>query len=62
MIKTIYGNKTELLQRESMGLVTQDMASVFKGKYVEKMFNAQRHELTKEPSFVFISIDPNGGK
>lgn len=61
MIKTIYGNKTDLLQRESMGLVTQDMASVFKTKYVEAMLKADDYTLTKEPSFCFISVDPNGG-
>jgi len=61
MIKAIYGNKIELLQRESMGLVTEDMQSVFKQKYVNLLFNAQKYSLAKEPAFVFIATDPNGG-
>ena len=61
MIKAIYGNKIELLQRESMGLVTEDMASVFKQKYIDIMYNATPYTLSKEPSFVFCATDPNGG-
>ena len=61
MIKAIYGNKVELLQRESMGLVTEDMMSVFKQKYVEALYNSEKMKLTKEPAFVFIATDPNGG-
>tara|TARA_B100001093_G_C26803963_1_gene1004678 strand:- start:950 stop:1237 length:288 start_codon:yes stop_codon:yes gene_type:complete len=61
MVKAIYADKTELLKRESMGIVTQDMASVFKTKYVDALFSKQRYKLIKEPLFVFIGCDPNGG-
>jgi hypothetical protein len=61
MIKAIYGNKVELLQRESMGLVTEDMQSVFKSKYVNKMFDRDPYTISKEPSFIFTATDPNGG-
>lgn len=44
-----------------MGIVTQDMASVFKTKYVDALFSKQRYKLIKEPLFVFIGCDPNGG-
>lgn len=60
MIKAIYGNKVELLQRESMGLVTEDMQSVFKQKYVDILFNTPPYVLTKTPSFIFVATDPNG--
>lgn len=61
MIKAIYGNKTDLLQRESMGLVTEDMQSVFKAKYIDILYNSSAYAITKEPSFVFCCCDPNGG-
>ena len=62
MIKAIYGNKTDLLQRESMGLVTEDMQSVFKAKYIDILYNSSAYSLTKEPSFVFCCCDPNVSK
>ena len=61
MVKAIYGTNTELLKRESMGIITQDMASVFKTKYVDALMEKQRYKLIKEPRFVFIGSDPNGG-
>ena len=61
MIKAIYGNKVELLQRESMGLVTEDMQSVFKQKYIDILYGTDPYPLTKTPSFVFVATDPNGG-
>ena len=61
MVKAIYGTNTELLKRESMGVITQDMASVFKTKYVDALMEKQRYKLIKEPRFVFIGSDPNGG-
>ena len=44
-----------------MGVITQDMASVFKTKYVDALMEKQRYKLIKEPRFVFIGSDPNGG-
>lgn len=61
MVKQIYGDQVDLLQRESMGVITQDLQSVFKSKYVDKMFNSMDHELQKPPLFVFVGCDPNGG-
>lgn len=61
MIKAIYGNKVELLQRESMGLVTEDMQSVFKSKYVNRLYEMHPHKLVKAAPFIFCATDPNGG-
>ena len=61
MVKQIYGDQVDLLQRESMGVITQDLQSVFKQKYVDKMFSMDQYELQKTPSFVFVACDPNGG-
>ena len=61
MVKAIYGDKTDLLQRESMGVITNDLQSVFKQKYVDQMFEKQPYELKKKPSFIFTCCDPNGG-
>lgn len=61
MVKQIYGDQVDLLQRESMGVITQDLQSVFKSKYVDIMFNMNDYELQKTPLFVMIACDPNGG-
>ncbi|OUV29446.1 MAG: hypothetical protein CBC48_11880 [bacterium TMED88] len=61
MVKQIYGDQVDLLQRESMGVITQDLQSVFKQKYVDKMFSMDKYELQKTPAFVFVACDPNGG-
>ena len=61
MVKAIYGDKTDLLKRESMGIVTEDMMSVFKAKYVESLFTKPRYSLRKLPLFCFVACDPNGG-
>ena len=50
MVKAIYGDKTDLLQRESMGVITNDLQSVFKQKYVDQMFEKQPYELKKKPT------------
>ena len=54
-------DKKDLLQRESMGVITEDMQSVFKEKYITKLYDKQRYKLQKTPLFIFISVDPNGG-
>lgn len=61
MVKQIYGDQVDLLQRESMGVITQDLQSVFKQKYVDVMFDNNTYKLQKTPSFVFVACDPNGG-
>ena len=55
----IYGDNKELLARESMGLVTEDNASVFPIDKVEALL-ANEVDVTP-PKFVFIAYDPNGG-
>ena len=61
MVKAIYGDKTELLKRESMGVITEDMMSVFREKFVNALFDRPRYKLRKLPLFVFVACDPNGG-
>jgi len=61
MVKAIYGDKTELLKRESMGVITEDMQSVFREKFVNALFDRPRYTLRKTPLFVFVACDPNGG-
>lgn len=45
-----------------MGLVTEDMQSVFKAKYIDILYNSSAYSITKEPSFVFCCCDPNVSK
>tara|TARA_A100001015_G_scaffold199705_1_gene222981 strand:+ start:276 stop:617 length:342 start_codon:yes stop_codon:yes gene_type:complete len=44
-----------------MGVITNDLQSVFKQKYVDQMFEKPKYELKKKPSFIFCCCDPNGG-
>lgn len=44
-----------------MGVITQDLQSVFKSKYVNIMFEMNKYKFQKKPSFVFVACDPNGG-
>ena len=61
MVRAIYGDKTDLLQRESMGVITNDLQSVFKQKYIDQMYEKARYNIQKKPQFLFCCCDPNGG-
>ena len=58
MVKAIYGDKTDLLQRESMGVITNDLQSVFKQKYVDQMFEKQPYELKKNQVLYLHAATP----
>jgi hypothetical protein len=61
MVKSIYGDRKDLLARESMGQITNDAASVFSQKMVDKMFNKVPWVLKNKARFIFLGVDPNGG-
>ena len=61
MVRAIYGDKTDLLQRESMGVITNDLQSVFKQKYIDQMYEKTRYNIQKKPQYLFCCCDPNGG-
>ena len=61
MVKSIYGDRKDLLARESMGQITNDAASVFSQGMVEKMLKKSPWVMKNKAKFVFLGVDPNGG-
>ena len=61
MVKAVYGDRKDLLARESMGQVTNDAASVFSQAQVESFFSRPVYPNMPKPDFIFLGVDPNGG-
>lgn len=61
MVAAIYGDRKDLLARESMGQITNDAASVFSQKLVEELMSRPVWKLRNNSKFVFLGVDPNGG-
>lgn len=61
MVAQIYGDNSTDMLRESMGMTTEDSASVFHHSWVDKLKNAPPYNFTNAPSYVWIACDPNGG-
>ena len=62
MVREIYGDQTDLLQRESLGSITQDSSSVFPEADITRTFNRAKSDIpTLNPKQIFISCDPTGG-
>ena len=61
MVKAIYGDRKDILARESMGQITNDAASIFSQGMVEKLLAKQPWVLKSGAKYVFLGVDPNGG-
>lgn len=61
MVKAIYGDRKDILARESMGQITNDAASIFSQGMVEKLLAKQEWDLKSGTRYVFLGVDPNGG-
>jgi hypothetical protein len=61
MVKAIYGDRKDLLARESMGQITNDAASIFAQGMVEKLLAKSCWVLKNKAKYVFLGVDPNGG-
>ena len=61
MVKAIYGDRKDLLARESMGQITNDAASIFAQGMVEKLLSKSCWVLKNKAKYVFLGVDPNGG-
>ena len=60
-VKAIYGDKKELLMRESIGAVTEDQSSLFPSHWVDRFLGSH---VTLDPDvipFIIVACDPNGG-
>lgn len=61
MVEAIYGDRKDLLARESMGQITSDQSSVFSDKLIYKFMKRDSYVLQNPANFVFLGVDPNGG-
>ena len=59
MVKALYGDRKDLLMRESMGLVTEDQTSLFRKEWVDTFLTSII--IPPAPTFIIIACDPNGG-
>lgn len=59
MVRALYGDRAELMQRESMGAITQDANSVFNMSTIDSLM--QISQMDEEPNYVFTAVDPTGG-
>ena len=61
MVKALYGDKKELLMRESMGIVTEDQTSLYRKVWVERFLASIAVLDVPKPRFFLVACDPNGG-
>ncbi len=61
MVRQIYGDNTEDMLRESMGVTTNDSAAIFQDDWLKVFVDRSPYTPRNIPSFVFCACDPNGG-
>lgn len=61
MVRALYAEQGDLMQRESMGAITDDAKSLFSSQVVTSFMKEAPVEIMFEPSYVFMALDPNGG-
>jgi hypothetical protein len=61
MVSALYGVKKDLMARESMGVVTQDQASVFRMAWIDNFLKRVVKTISPHPGFIFTACDPSGG-
>ena len=59
MVKALYGDRKDLLLRESVGLVTEDQSSLYRAAWVTQFLQSCTTVAT--PRFILVACDPNGG-
>lgn len=61
MVRQIYGDNTEDMLRESMGVTTNDSNSLFQDDWLDLFANRAPYTSLSTPRVVFVACDPNGG-
>lgn len=61
MVKALYGDRKDLLMRESMGIVTEDQSSLYRKDWVEFFHSNILLTIEPSPRFILVACDPNGG-
>tara|TARA_B110001452_G_C15241783_1_gene430104 strand:- start:15964 stop:17517 length:1554 start_codon:yes stop_codon:yes gene_type:complete len=61
MVRALYADQGDLMQRESMGAITDDAKSLFESNLVTTFLKEKSFVLTSKPDYIFMAMDPNGG-
>jgi len=62
VVQALYGSRSTLFQRESLGLISDDSNVVFPPAAVAAIFSAQRVRVIPDSvDSIFVCIDPSGG-
>ncbi len=61
MVKALYGDKKDLLMRESMGIITEDQTSLYRKAWVDHFLESPVSLAEPSPRFFLVACDPNGG-
>lgn len=61
MVRALYADQGDLMQRESMGAITDDAKSLFESDKVITFLKDKSFEITNPPDYIFMAMDPNGG-
>lgn len=60
-VKTLYGDRQDLLLRESVGTITEDQSSLLPTTWVERFMNTSDDVDADTTRYVIVACDPNGG-
>jgi len=61
MAKALYGDRKDLLLRESVGAITEDTSSLFPSHWIDHLFAHQEPAASLHARHIVIACDPNGG-
>lgn len=61
MVRQIYGDNTEDMLRESMGVTTNDSCAIFQDSWLDVFSNRSPFVSAGTPAVIFVACDPNGG-
>jgi len=61
MVRALYADQGDLMQRESMGAITDDAKSLFESDKVVAFLHEKSFQLSSPPDYIFMAMDPNGG-
>ena len=61
MVRQIYGDNTEDMLRESMGVTTNDSCAIFQDNWLDVFSKRSPYASAGVPSVIFVACDPNGG-
>ena len=61
MVRLIYGDNSADMLRESMGVTTNDTASIFQENWLNLFASRPPYRSLSPPKVIYIACDPNGG-